>query len=186
MKMGLEVKRLTGIGVVAFFLASLGISACDRERPRMREAPPFNSTAPRAQQSELVPGPESPGRPPVDLRADDRALAEGKRLYNWYNCSGCHFAGGGGIGPPLMDDEWIYGSHPRNIADSIIEGRPNGMPAYGGRIPAEHVGPVVAYVRRLSGLGPGSGPTPTPLPQGGGEQGEAESDSRQRKEAGGR
>ena len=40
------------------------------------------------------------------------AVSEGKRLYNQFNCSGCHFQGGGGIGPPLMDAEWIYGSAP--------------------------------------------------------------------------
>ena len=41
--------------------------------------------------------------------------------------------GGGGIGPPLMDDRWIYGSAPENIYASIVQGRPNGMPAWGGR-----------------------------------------------------
>jgi cytochrome c oxidase cbb3-type subunit 3 len=31
------------------------------------------------------------------------------------NCSGCHANGGGGMGPALMDDEWIYGK--RTAAD---------------------------------------------------------------------
>src|SRR5207237_1157293 len=54
------------------------------------------------------------------------AIAEGQRLYEQYNCSGCHFHGGGGIGPALMDNEWIYGSSPANIYTSLAEGRPNG------------------------------------------------------------
>jgi cytochrome c oxidase cbb3-type subunit III len=82
------------------------------------------------------------------------AISEGKRLYTWFNCVGCHFRGGGGIGPPLMDHEWIYGSEPENIFASIVEGRPNGMPSFGGKIPADQVWQLVAYVRSLSGLVP--------------------------------
>lgn len=153
--------KFKGCVLVAFLL--FGTCAC--QQARLRETPPYGSTATLAQQSELVPGPAAPPRPTPDIRPDARTLAEGRRLYNWYNCSGCHFAGGGGIGPPLMDDNWIYGSHPANIAATIIEGRPNGMPSYGGRIPAEHLGPIVAHVRNLSGLGSGGATTPTPLPQ---------------------
>ena len=40
-------------------------------------------------------------------------LSEGKRLYTWFNCNGCHAKGGGGSGPPLMDDRWIYGARHR-------------------------------------------------------------------------
>ena len=37
-------------------------------------------------------------------------------------------------GPALMDDKWLYGSEPENIVATILEGRPNGMPAFGGRV----------------------------------------------------
>src|SRR5881227_440650 len=37
------------------------------------------------------------------------AISEGQRLFDWYNCSGCHSHGGGGMGPPLIKKEWIYG-----------------------------------------------------------------------------
>ncbi|HEY2818085.1 MAG TPA: c-type cytochrome [Casimicrobiaceae bacterium] len=80
------------------------------------------------------------------------ALSEGKRLYAWYNCDGCHAQGGGDKGPALMDDAWIYGSAPANIFQSIVEGRPNGMPSFGGRIPEQQVWEIVAYVRSMSGL----------------------------------
>ena len=84
---------------------------------------------------------------------DDNAYAvnEGKRLFRWYNCSGCHFNGGGGIGPPLMDSAWIYGSTPADIFASIMQGRPNGMPSFGGHIPEDQVWKIVAYVRSMGG-----------------------------------
>jgi cytochrome c oxidase cbb3-type subunit 3 len=79
------------------------------------------------------------------------AVGEGKRLYNAYNCVGCHAQGGGAIGPALMDSEWIYGSHPEQIYSSIVQGRPNGMPSFGGKLPAYQVWELVAYVRSMSG-----------------------------------
>ncbi|PYQ47863.1 MAG: hypothetical protein DMF59_17700 [Acidobacteria bacterium] len=69
-----------------------------------------------------------------------------------YNCSGCHAHGGGGIGPALMDDEWTYGSSPANIYTSIAEGRPNGMPSYGGHIPDYQIWELTTYVRALGGF----------------------------------
>ncbi len=104
-------------------------------------------------QTELQPGPATPARTVQNPYAgDDRAVLEGQRLFHQYNCSGCHSNGGGGMGPPLMDDEWIYGDTAGNIYWTIIEGRPNGMPAFGGRIVDDQVWRIVAYVRSLSGL----------------------------------
>jgi cytochrome c oxidase cbb3-type subunit 3 len=51
-----------------------------------------------------------------------------------------------------MDDEWIYGSSSANVYWTIVEGRPQGMPAFGGRIPEDEVWRIAAYVRSLSGL----------------------------------
>ena len=77
---------------------------------------------------------------------------EGKALFNQMNCVGCHANGGGGMGPALMDDEWIYGYYPDQIFRTILEGRPNGMPAFRGRIPDVQVWSIAAYVRSMSGL----------------------------------
>jgi cytochrome c oxidase cbb3-type subunit III len=150
----------------AFFIVAvpLVLYSCEGKRLTMHEAPLYGPTAPNARQSDLIAGQDEP-RPALAFEANEEILIEGKRLYGWYNCAGCHFNGGGGIGPPFMDDEWIYGSEPQNIADSIINGRPQGMPAYGGRIPAAHVAPIVAYVRALSGLEKAGAPTPTPIPK---------------------
>ncbi|WP_109488619.1 c-type cytochrome [Occallatibacter savannae] len=79
------------------------------------------------------------------------AVGEGKRLFSAFNCVGCHNHGGGGIGPALMDAKWIYGSHPEQIYSSIVQGRPNGMPSFAGKIPDYQVWELVAYVRSLSG-----------------------------------
>lgn len=79
------------------------------------------------------------------------AVGEGKRLFQAYNCSGCHQHGGGGIGPALMDSTWIYGSHPDQIYATIVQGRPNGMPSFSGKIPDYQVWELVAYVRSMSG-----------------------------------
>ena len=97
----------------------------------------------------------SPVRPrravesPYDYNA--HAISQGKQLYEWFNCSGCHAQGGGAIGPALMDAQWVYGEQPQNIFATIVEGRPNGMPSFRGRIPTQQVWQLVAYVRSLSG-----------------------------------
>ena len=81
--------------------------------------------------------PASMAMPAMAMASAGRAydLAEGKRLFSQWNCSGCHANGGGGMGPPLMDRTWIYGSSPESVYSSIVRGRPNGMPSFSGRIP---------------------------------------------------
>jgi cytochrome c oxidase cbb3-type subunit 3 len=130
----------------------LALTACEREERRFHDRP---STAARQNAKRLVslaPGPHTPdvrGRNPYEHNA--WALSEGKRLFTWYNCSGCHANGGGGMGPPLMDEKWIYGSDPENIFATIEEGRPNGMPSFRGRIPEQQIWQLVAFVQSLSG-----------------------------------
>ena len=50
-----------------------------------------------------------------------------------------------------MDDKWIYGHEPANIYASIVQGRPNGMPSFGGHVPEDQVWQLVAYIRSMSG-----------------------------------
>jgi cytochrome c oxidase cbb3-type subunit 3 len=78
-------------------------------------------------------------------------MAQGRQLFMSFNCAGCHGAsGGGGIGPPLADDQWIYGGSDANIYATIVQGRPNGMPAFGPSLQGEVVWKLAAYVRSLS------------------------------------
>jgi cytochrome c oxidase cbb3-type subunit III len=84
-------------------------------------------------------------------RGNDRQLAwEGRRLFVRYNCSGCHGGrAGGGMGPSLRDEIWLYGKTPDKIFNSIAEGRAHGMPAWGVRIPDRQVWALVAYIQSL-------------------------------------
>jgi cytochrome c oxidase cbb3-type subunit III len=108
----------------------------------------------------------------VDPRAtayydNAQAVQAGKLLFGAYNCSGCHSNGGGGMGPSLMDDEWIYGDRLEQIHATIVEGRPNGMPSWGGKIPDQQIWQLAAYVRSMSlpaTLAAQNGPTPSQTP----------------------
>jgi cytochrome c oxidase cbb3-type subunit 3 len=138
-----------------FALALLAAMSCgcERESREFHQLPPAVAASDAIQLSALQPGVPSP-RPERQFDQDHNAydIAQGQRLYTWYNCHGCHAQGGGDSGPPLMDDQWIYGSRPENIFATIVEGRPNGMPAFRGRIPDHQVWQLVAYVRSMSGL----------------------------------
>lgn len=130
----------------------LALAGCEREERRFRELPPAAARRNTERLVSLVPGPYT-----GDIRVaspyshNAYAIAEGKRLYTWFNCNGCHAHGGGGMGPPLMDARWRYGSDPENIFATIVEGRPNGMPSFRGKIPEYQVWQLVAYVQSMSG-----------------------------------
>ncbi|CAN5467042.1 c-type cytochrome [soil metagenome] len=129
------------------------VIACGQERSISRQAPAGAVDPGMVQQTPLVPGMPVMRTVTADMRnpfeGDRQALQSGQRLYDWMNCSGCHFAGGGGIGPPLMDDDWIYGGSPAQIFDSIASGRAQGMPAYGEKLPADQIWHIVTYVMTL-------------------------------------
>jgi cytochrome c oxidase cbb3-type subunit III len=138
------------LGLVAISLLALG--GCERERRDFVQPPAMSTAAQSISVSELHPAGLSAPPPAANIYSESAyAVNEGKRLYTWYNCGGCHFHGGGGIGPPLMDQDWIYGSDPQNIFATIVEGRPNGMPSFSGKIPEFQVWEIVAYVRSMSG-----------------------------------
>jgi cytochrome c oxidase cbb3-type subunit 3 len=95
------------------------------------------------------------------------AVTTGKRLFSQYNCSGCHSNGGGGMGADLMDGAWTYGSRLTQIHQTLVDGRPNGMPAWGGKIPDEQLWQLAVYVRSMSlpqTLAAETGNTPSQLP----------------------
>jgi cytochrome c oxidase cbb3-type subunit III len=163
---------------IALLLALLAATAgCEREQRRFNTPPSAASGAGASQMSSLHAGPaasaasasaESASSPSPTASSSVRtvamtpagsnpheqnafAVSQGKRLFRWYNCSGCHANGGGGMGPPLMDDKWLYGAEPQQIVDTILQGRPNGMPSFAGRIPEDQAWQIAAYVRSMSG-----------------------------------
>jgi cytochrome c oxidase cbb3-type subunit 3 len=142
----------------ALLLTVLALAACEREVRRF--SPYSDNSTPTPAGARL-----SSNQPALALEGgvktavkntsmyDDNAYAvsQGKRLYRWFNCNGCHGNGGGSMGPALMDSEWRYGSDPASIFATIMQGRPNGMPSFGGHIPEDQAWMIVAYVRSMSG-----------------------------------
>ncbi len=128
-----------------------------RDPPDARYERPLYTLAPITE-PRVIPGPVLPGAQvggPNALPAENpyqgnaHAIADGYVLYRWMNCDGCHGEGGGSIGPTLWDDSWIYGGSAAEIAESILRGRPDGMPAYGGRLTEDQLWRIVAYVQQL-------------------------------------
>ena len=135
--------------------AALLLASCEREERRLRELPPATDRSNAVRVIDLQPGPPTKNvsmRGPFDGNA--YGISEGKRLYEYFNCVGCHAHGGGDIGPPFLDDNWIYGSSPENVFSSIAQGRPNGMPAFGGKVPQYQIWQLTAYVRSMGRLVP--------------------------------
>jgi hypothetical protein len=53
------------------------------------------------------------------------------------------------MGPSLRDQVWIYGNRDDQIYDTIAQGRANGMPAWGSKIPEEQIWELVAYIKSM-------------------------------------
>jgi cytochrome c oxidase cbb3-type subunit III len=66
------------------------------------------------------------------------------------NCTGCHFNGGGGMGPALISGHWRYGGRIEQIYESIAQGRPNGMPSWQFVLGPTQIWDLAAYVKSLS------------------------------------
>lgn len=85
------------------------------------------------------------------FEGDSNAIAQGRELFHSMHCVACHAPqGGGGIGPSLSDNNWIYGGEPGQIYLTIVQGRPNGMPSFANALPPESIWKLVTYVRTLS------------------------------------
>jgi cytochrome c oxidase cbb3-type subunit 3 len=90
------------------------------------------------------------------LAHDARAIEMGKRLYIAMNCADCHgYDAKGAMGPDLTDNYWRYGGTPAAIYNSIVQGRPQGMPAWGSALPPIEVWRLTAYIQSLGGAFPG-------------------------------
>jgi mono/diheme cytochrome c family protein len=76
--------------------------------------------------------------------------SSGRQAFLDYNCYGCHGGlAGGAMGPSLRDDEWKFGGTDEQILSSIADGRPAGMPAWKGVVPADQLRHLVVYIRSL-------------------------------------
>jgi cytochrome c oxidase cbb3-type subunit 3 len=92
---------------------------------------------------------------PNPLQGHADAIQQGRTLYQAMNCAYCHgFDAGGLMGPGLTDHRWRYGGHPAEVFNSIAEGRPQGMPAWGTALPPDSIWQIVAYLESLGGVLP--------------------------------
>jgi cytochrome c oxidase cbb3-type subunit 3 len=155
-KTGKPIKTFSLLSCFAYLLLFLSFlfSSCKKEQRAFNADPMKGAGNQPVQVSDLAPGPDHTKVPDVVDKYENNAwnMAEGKKLFQMYNCVGCHANGGGGMGPALIDSKWLYGYEPQQIYATIIQGRPNGMPSFRGKIPEDQVWKLVAYVRSLGGL----------------------------------
>lgn len=79
----------------------------------------------------------------------EQYVAAGKQLYGNL-CAPCHGENAkGGVGPDLTISKYKYGKSRLDIAKSITEGRPGGMPDFKSQIDKEQVESLVEYVLSL-------------------------------------
>jgi cytochrome c oxidase cbb3-type subunit 3 len=129
---------------------ALALGACGESRPPPLSAAsvqPTGGSFPIGPQ----PGPDRVLPAPVNPYAGDRrVLPEGRRLFVWFNCAGCHGDhAGGGMGPSLRDSTWIYGGNDPQILASIADGRTKGMPAWGIKLPPDQIWKIVTYIKSM-------------------------------------
>lgn len=138
--------------------------SCKRETRELRAMPAARAFAETSVSNALQPGNTPPNAQGGVTAANEYnpfegnayAISEGAALYGTYNCKGCHMGGGGDIGPALINETYRYGKSPTDLYNTIAYGRPNGMPAWGARIPKYQIWQLVAYVRSLRGAEPSS------------------------------
>ena len=141
-------------GVAA--LLSAPLAACHRETRETAPPIPF-SQAQLATTTTVIAGGAGRTSPDPHIRRFEKSawhVSEGQRLYEEFNCVECHAHGGGGIGVPLIDDEWIYGSSSPQIVATLIQGRPNGMPSFRRLLTEQQMWQIAAYVRSMAGQVP--------------------------------
>ena len=142
--------------------ATFVLAGAAAARPRQ------GTPAPNAQASDSIRFVAHPEHIPPGFPSHDRPLALvnplegnanakkiGSQLYVSYNCIDCHGAdGSGAMGPSLADNRWHFGGGSAEVFESIYQGRPDGMPAWGGRISNEQ---IWSFVMRPPHVGMPSG-----------------------------
>lgn len=87
-------------------------------------------------------------------RERDAAAAEAGAQVYAQACAACHGAdatGNTALGAPnLTDEHWLYGSSYDWIAETVMEGRQNEMPAQSGRLSDAQIQILAAYVLSLN------------------------------------
>lgn len=160
-------RALTGPAVGLAVALALALAGCDRSDVQGGSTAAARPARIPAETSlRAIPLGAPPGEP-VSVAADignpfegnAQAIQEGKTLFAAMNCVYCHGAQAAGLmGPSLNDTGWRYGGTPGEIYNSIHDGRPKGMPAWGARLPPDQIWKLVAYIESLGGAEPPATP----------------------------
>ncbi len=154
--------------VAAAALAALGLAGCSADTY------PSNVASAAGLPQSMPPIGPNPGAGPgqgnteerqihTPFEGDQAAREQGRQIFVAMNCYGCHGGrAGGGMGPSLRDPSWIYGNSPIEIFSSIAQGRSQGMPAWGLRLPSDQIWKIVAYIQSLGTPNEPDAPTPAP------------------------
>ena len=151
---------MRAIGAFALGVVSTVAILSTRDAQSLTPAPQ-NTTPPQladsarfvAHNEHIQPGAVFPSdsltlRNPYEGNAD--AIATGAKLYVSYNCVDCHGAdGSGAMAPAFVDGRWHFGGSAAEVYESIYQGRPDGMPAWGGLSDRASIWRLVTYVRSL-------------------------------------
>jgi cytochrome c oxidase cbb3-type subunit III len=84
----------------------------------------------------------------VTLLTDESAISSGKAVFE-QNCTVCHKAGQGDIGPNLTDEYWLYGNDVKDVFKTIKNGTSNGMPDHASKLNPVQIQQVASYVLSL-------------------------------------
>lgn len=143
------------IGVIAVAAATSLMSGC---LDSVAQAPPRytdggDSLRLVSHEENLVAGFPMSGQPLLlrnPLEGNKQAIETGKQLFVAYNCVDCHGAeGAGAMAPSLQDGRWHFGGSAGAVFESIYQGRPEGMPSWGGRISNDQIWMLTSYLRSL-------------------------------------
>ena len=145
----------SAIGIAAIAVANCIASGCTDSSAQ--SAPRYTDGGDRLRmvfhEEHLVAGLPMSGQQVVlrnPFEGDARAIATGKKLFVTYNCVDCHGAdGAGAMAPTFQDGRWHFGGSPSAVFESIYQGRPEGMPSWGGRITNDQIWMLTSYVRSL-------------------------------------
>lgn len=151
--------------VLVVLVSGLALAACQPSHGGSTTAAPARPTPGEAALHDIPLGapPGAVGQLgasiPNPFEGDAVAVAQGKALFSSMNCVYCHGAQGSGLmGPSLQDGGWRYGGAPAQLYNSIHDGRPQGMPAWGGRLPPDQIWKLVAYIESLGAAAPPATP----------------------------
>jgi cytochrome c oxidase cbb3-type subunit 3 len=139
--------------LVLLVFAAIAVPLSGAESPRLQSRAGTQPTYFVEHPEHVQPGLPSTGRWMAltnPFENDAARTAEGGKLFVAYNCMDCHGAeASGAMAPSFQDGRWHFGGTAAEVFQSIYEGRPDGMPAWGGRIGDDQIWRLVAYVRTL-------------------------------------